>query len=70
MGRYVVVVDDDIDPSDLDQVVWAISTRSNPEKDMDIIRNTYTGPLDPIYPKSANISFGSRAVIDACRPFD
>ncbi len=70
MGRYVVVVDDDIDPSDLDQVIWAISTRSNPEKDIDIIRNTYTGPLDPIYPKSAKISFGSRAVIDACRPFD
>ena len=70
MGRYVVVVDDDIDPSDLDQVIWAISTRSNPEKDIDIIRNTYTGPLDPIYPKREKISFGSRAVIDACRPFD
>jgi UbiD family decarboxylase len=70
MGRYVVVVDDDIDPSDLDQVIWAISTRSNPEKDIDILRNTYTGPLDPIYPKPEKISFGSRAVIDACRPFD
>jgi len=70
MGRYVVVVDDDIDPSDLDQVVWAISTRTNPEKDIDIIRNTYTGPLDPIYPKNAKIAFGSRAIIDACKPFD
>lgn len=70
LGRYVVVVDDDIDPSNLEEVIWAIGTRSNPEKDFDIIRNTYSSPLDPIYPKPAKVFFGSRAIIDACRPYD
>ena len=70
LGRYVVVVDDDVDPTDLNEVIWAIGTRSNPERDIDIIRNTYSSPLDPIYPKQAKIFFGSRAIIDACRPYD
>ncbi|HWP60762.1 MAG TPA: UbiD family decarboxylase [Candidatus Acidoferrales bacterium] len=70
LGRYVVVVDEDIDPTDLNEVIWAIGTRSNPERDIDIIRNTYSSPLDPIYPKQGKIAFGSRAIIDACRPYD
>jgi len=32
--------------------------------------NTYSIPLDPIYPKRAKVFFGSRAIIDACRPYD
>ncbi|MGH7765932.1 MAG: UbiD family decarboxylase [Candidatus Binatia bacterium] len=70
LGRYIVVVDDDIDPTDLNAVIWAIGTRSNPEKDIDLIRNTYTSPLDPIYSKGAKVAFGARAVIDACKPYD
>ena len=70
LGRYVVVVDDDIDPTDLNEVIWAIGTRSNPEKDIDIMRNSYSSPLDPIYPDQGKIFFGSRAVIDACKPYD
>jgi len=70
LGRYIVVVDDDIDPTDLNAVIWAIGTRSNPEKDIDIIRNTYTSPLDPIYSKGEKVAFGARAVIDACKPYD
>jgi UbiD family decarboxylase len=71
LGRYVVVVDEDIDPTDLNEVIWAIGTRSNPEKDFEVIRNTYASPLDPIYPKQAGkVLFGARAIIDACRPYD
>ena len=70
LGRYVVVVDDDIDPSNLADVIWAMGTRTNPEKDIDLLRNTYSSTLDPVYPKGARKFFGSRAVIDACRPYD
>jgi len=70
LGRYVVVVDDDIDPSNLADVVWALGTRTNPEKDIELLRNTYSSTLDPVYPKGAKKFFGSRAVIDACRPYD
>lgn len=34
-GSYVpkvIVVDDDIDPSDINQVVWAMATRHHPDK--------------------------------------
>jgi UbiD family decarboxylase len=70
LGRYIVVVDDDIDPTDLNAVIWALGTRSNPEKDIDLIRNTYTSPLDPIYSREKKGGFGTRAVIDACKPYD
>jgi UbiD family decarboxylase len=70
LGRYVVVVDDDIDPSNLQDVIWALGTRSNPEKDIEILRNTYSSTLDPVYPKGPRKVFGSRAIIDATRPYD
>ncbi len=56
LGRYVVVVDDDIDPSNLADVVWALGTRTNPEKDIELLRNTYSSTLDPVYPKGVKKS--------------
>ena len=70
LGRYVVVVDEDIDPTNIDDVLWAMCTRSNPENDIEIVRNSWSGPLDPILPPGGKKMFDSRAVIDACRPYD
>ena len=67
IGRFVVVVDDDIHPGDLWSVMWAISSRCDPVDDIDIIRNAWSGPLDPR--KQAGDNYNSRALIDACRPF-
>lgn len=69
LGRYVVVVDDDIDVTNLDEVIWAVCTRSDPERSIDIIRRAWSGPLDPALPPGEK-HFNSRAVIDACRPFE
>lgn len=69
LGRYIVVVDDDIDITNLNEVVWAMCTRSNPEESIDIIRRTWSGPLDPIIPRDRK-GFNSRAIIDATRPFE
>ena len=33
VGRYVVVVDDDIDPTDMQDVIWAMGTRTDPKTD-------------------------------------
>lgn len=66
MGRYIVVVDDDIDVSNLEDVMWAVCTRSEPVSDIDIMRHCWTGPLDPIRDKDG---YASRALIDACIPF-
>jgi UbiD family decarboxylase len=71
-GRYVVVVDDDIDPSNLEELMWAVVSRSDPATSIDIIHKTWSTPLDPrITPdqREAGDFTNSRAIIDACRPF-
>ena len=71
MSRYAVVVDDDIDPSNLHEVMWAVATRTDPAVDIDIIRRGMGSKNDPMfvaYPYDAPLS--SKAVIDACRPWD
>ena len=72
MGRLVVVVDDDIDPSNLNDVMWAIATRCEPAENVDIIRNGWSSTLDPRIPpaeKERGITSHSKMVINACRPF-
>lgn len=69
LGRYVVVVDDDIDIYNADDVIWALATRSDPANSIEIIRRAWSGPLDPIIPQGAK-GFNSRALIDATRPYE
>ncbi len=69
-GRYVIVVDEDIDPTNMADVLWAVCTRSDPEKDIDIIRRAPSGPLDTMIRKPAEAFFNSRAIIDACKPYE
>ncbi len=71
-GRFVIVVDEDIDPSNQDDVFWAVSTRCDPALDIEIIRDCWSTPLDPIMSpdKKAKGDFtNSRAIINACRPY-
>jgi UbiD family decarboxylase len=69
LGRVVVVVDDDIDVSDLSEVIWAICTRSDPERDFEIIRRAWSGPLDPAI-EPGRKGHNSRVIIDATRPWE
>jgi len=69
LGRYVVVVDEDIDVTDLEQVIWAMCTRSDPERDMDIQKRAWSGPLDPAI-KPGEKGYNSRCMIDATRPWE
>jgi UbiD family decarboxylase len=69
MNRYVVVVDDDIDVTDLGEVVWAMSTRTDPAVDIDVIGRTWGSKLDPMLAPDSP-PYNSRAVIDACRPYE
>lgn len=68
MGRYFIVTDDDIDPTDIDAVLWALGTRSDPQRDADLIRGAWGGPLDPAVGPEAQ-GLNSRLLIDACRPY-
>ena len=72
MGRLVVVVDDDVDPSDLADVMWAVTTRCEPAEQIDIVRDAWSSALDPRIPeedKRRGVTSHSKAVIEACRPF-
>ncbi|MGH6670343.1 MAG: UbiD family decarboxylase [Xanthobacteraceae bacterium] len=72
MARLVVVVDEDIDPSNLADVMWAVTTRCEPAEGIDILRNAWSSALDPRIPpdeKERGVTSHSKAVIDACRPF-
>ncbi len=72
MARIVVVVDEDIDPSNLADVMWAVATRCEPSENIDILRNAWSSALDPRIPpadKERGVSSHSKAIIDACRPF-
>jgi len=69
LGRYTIVVDDDIDITDLSDVMWAVCTRTDPAQSIDILRRFWSGPLDPIIPVGKK-GLSSRAIIDACRPWE
>ncbi len=43
MSKIVIAVDDDIDPENLDAVFWALGYRSQPHRDVQIIRGTDIG---------------------------
>jgi 3-polyprenyl-4-hydroxybenzoate decarboxylase len=50
-------------------VLWAIATRSDPASSVDILRRTWSGPLDPIIPPGQK-GHNSRMIIEAVRPWE
>jgi 3-polyprenyl-4-hydroxybenzoate decarboxylase len=65
----VVVVDDDIDVTDMNDVLWAIFTRMDPERSVDIMRRAMSSPLDPAIPPNDK-RYNSLLLIDATPPFE
>ena len=50
--KWVIVVDDDIDARDWKDVMWAVSTRMDPARDITVIENTPIDYLDFASPRS------------------
>ena len=69
MNRFVIVVDDDVDPMNLEEVMWAVSTRCEPAEDIEIMRKSWGSKVDPMLADPA-VPYNTRALIDACRPFE
>jgi len=65
--KWIIVVDDDVDPSDWDQVFWAMTTRCDPEADIDILRQTWSTWLHPTKNPPEERPWGSKALVNACR---
>ncbi|PPR25434.1 MAG: 3-octaprenyl-4-hydroxybenzoate carboxy-lyase [Alphaproteobacteria bacterium MarineAlpha10_Bin3] len=60
--KWVIVVDDDIDARDWKDVMWAISTRMDPARDITLIENT---PIDYLDFASPHSGLGSKIGLDA-----
>jgi UbiD family decarboxylase len=71
MYRYYVAVDEDIDASEISDILWAMCTRVDPATSIDIVRS-WTSGLDPmVSPQKladGDLTMG-RMLIDACKPF-
>ena len=64
-GKNIIVVDGDVDPFNLTQVMWALSTRVRADKDVTVVTNTPGMPLDPC---SEPAGMGCKLIIDATTP--
>ena len=62
LTKIFVVVDHDINVHDINEVIWSITTKSDPKRDILIIDNTPTDTLDPASPI---LNLGSKMGIDA-----
>ncbi|MDO4233178.1 MAG: UbiD family decarboxylase, partial [Lautropia sp.] len=60
--KFIIVVDDDVDIRDWQEVIWAMTTRVDPLRDMTLVGNTPIDYLDFASPVSG---LGSKVGIDA-----
>jgi 4-hydroxy-3-polyprenylbenzoate decarboxylase len=71
-GKFIIIVDEDIDPFNLEEVLWALATRCDPETSLDVCRRIWSYKIDPRLPKNkkeVGDYTGSVAIIDACKPY-
>jgi 4-hydroxy-3-polyprenylbenzoate decarboxylase len=60
--KFLIIVDDDIDARDWKEVMWAVSTRMDPVRDITMIENTPIDYLDFASPESG---LGGKVAMDA-----
>ena len=71
-GKFVVVVDDDIDITNPNDVIWAIATRCYVRDGIDVVKSVWASVCEPAMPPEERSPKGyvsDRVLIDACRPF-
>ena len=69
--KLVVVVDEDIDVYDEQEVMWAVATRMNGQKDITVIPWVTATDLDPSGYNETGVQRGhmdTKVIIDATRP--
>lgn len=64
-AKIIIVVDEFVDPFNLQQVMWALTTRVRPDKDVILIPNAPGMPLDPT---SEPPGMSTKLIIDATTP--
>lgn len=67
--KFCVVVDEDIHPDNIDEVMWALASRADPERSIQVFKRTHGEMLDPGVPVE-NRTANSKVFIDATIPFE
>jgi len=69
--RMIVVVDDDIDITNINEVLWAVASRWDPKRQSEIVEVPASDLNPTITPeqRAANDMVSSCIIIDACRPY-
>jgi 4-hydroxy-3-polyprenylbenzoate decarboxylase len=65
--KWVIAVDDDVDPTNVNDVLAAMSTRCNPASDLDFLRQTWGSLQDPTEHDMAARLYSSKVLINACK---
>jgi UbiD family decarboxylase len=71
-SKYIVVVDDDVDVTNLDHMLWAMLTRTDPKESIQFITGSWDSSADPALPperRAAGNMTHSVALINACKPW-
>src|ERR1035437_1549753 len=71
-SKYIVVTDEDVDVTNLEQLIWAMLMRTDPKESIQFITGSWDSPADPRLPperRKAGDLTHSVAIIDACRPY-
>ena len=68
-NRWTIVVDDDIDPTNINEVIWAMSSRVDTRDGIDIIEGGWSSALDPMCYDGDTDRRNGRVIINACKPF-
>jgi len=63
--KLIVIVDEDIDPFNLNEVMWALVTRFRPDRDLILIPNAPGSTLDPT---GHPAGLATRMILDATKP--
>jgi 4-hydroxy-3-polyprenylbenzoate decarboxylase len=71
-SKYIIVTDEDVDVTNLENLMWAMLTRTDPKESIQFLEGSWDSPADPrIPPEKRKIGDMSHSValINACRPY-
>jgi 2,5-furandicarboxylate decarboxylase 1 len=69
--KHIFIVDDDIDVYDMDQVLWAFTTRFQGDRDLIVMPNFLGGHLNPVtygYHREEKGPMETKMIMDCTRP--
>jgi 4-hydroxy-3-polyprenylbenzoate decarboxylase len=67
--KTVILVDEDIDPENMDEVMYALAFRYQPDRGTQVLERGRSTPLDPSLPIGQRY-MTSRVILDTCIPYE